>query len=84
VGSKDDERAALQAQLDALDADDADDDEVTISHGNQSFTGTFRRARQVAEAWGIKLFADPPAEPAAPKDSKGAAEVKRFAGRRVS
>jgi hypothetical protein len=84
VGSKDDERAALQAQLDALDADDGDDDEVTISHSGKSFTGTFRRALQVAQAWGIDLIPAPPAEPAAPKDAKGAAEVKRFAGRRVS
>jgi hypothetical protein len=84
VGSRDDERAALQAQLDALDTEDDDTDEVTISHNGQSFTGTWRRALQVASAWGVKLIADPPAEPAPPKDAKGAAEVKRFAGRRVS
>ena len=83
MGSRDEERAALEAQLAALDADDDDGDEVTISHGTQSFTGTFRRAKQVAEAWGIKLFADPPAEPKT-ADPKVAAEAKRFAGRRVS
>lgn len=72
------ERAELEARL-AADDDDDDDDQVTISHGDKSFTGSYRRARDVAGAWGMKLKADPPAD----ADDKPA-EVKRFnAGRRT-
>ena len=83
MGSRDEQRAELQAQIDALDADPDDGDEVTISHGGQTFTGSWRRALGVAAAWGVKLVADAPAEPK--PDAKAAAEVKRFqGGRRVS
>ena len=84
MGSRDDERAALQAQLDALDTEDDDTDEVTISHGGQTFTGTWRRALGVAAAWGVKLVADPPAPKADAKGATTDAEVKRFSGRRIS
>jgi hypothetical protein len=42
------ERAELEAQLAADDADDDDSDEVTIGKADgSSFTGTFRRALQL-------------------------------------
>ena len=73
------DRAELEARL-AADDDDDDDDQVTISHGDQSFTGSFRRAREVAGAWGMKLKADPPPDkPDKPEKDTAA----RFAGRRI-
>ena len=61
---------------------------MTISHGSQSFTGSWKRAIGVAAAWGVKLVADPPADDTAKDGGKGkdaGATVKRFnAGRRVS
>jgi hypothetical protein len=83
-------REDLEAELAALDADDDQGDEVTISHQGQSFTGTWKRALGVAAVWGIKLVADPPADDKTPakgdgKDAKGDGKVTRFvAGRRVS
>ena len=78
------ERADLEARLAADDEGD-DDDEVEIGHGDKTFRGSYRRARGVAAAWGIKLEADPPADKADPKDKdKGDAGGTRFAGRRVS
>ena len=78
------ERAELEARL-AADDDADDDDEVEIGHGDKTFRGSYRRARGVAAAWGIKLEADPPAEPKTdPKGSKGDEGGTRFAGRRVS
>lgn len=74
------ERAELEARL-AADDDDDDDDEVTITHGDNSFKGSFRRARKVAGAWGIKLEADPPAKDDDAKDDKPSST--RFAGRRI-
>ena len=72
------ERAELEARLQA-DDDDDDADEVTISQGDKSVTGTYRRVKGIASAWGLKLEADPP--PAADKDDEG--KPVRF-GRRVS
>ena len=78
-------REELQAQLDALDAEDSgDDDQVTISKGDASFTGPLRKVREVAEAWGLKLKADPPAEPKGDGGSKGKDDGVRAFGRRVS
>ena len=65
--------AAEKAKLD-------DADEVTIQHGDRSFTGPFRRAREVARSWGFDL--EPPAQPAEGDDDKP--KTTRFAGRRVS
>lgn len=75
------ERAELEAQL-AADDDADDDDEVTISHGDKSFKGSYRRARGVAAAWGIKLAADPPDDDDA-DGKKAKPETTRFAGRRI-
>ena len=73
------QRAELEAQL-AADDDADDDDEVTISHGDKTFKGSYRRARKVAGAWGIKLEADPPADD---DDDKAKPASTRFAGRRI-
>lgn len=73
------ERAELEARL-AEDDDDSADDEVTISSEGRTFTGTWRRVQQVAEAWGFPLAK--PAEEADPKD-EGKSGVTKF-GRRVS
>ena len=67
------EEAEKRAKLD-------DADEVSISFGDRSFTGPFRRAREVARSWGFDL--EPPATPANPDDDKN--KTTRFAGRRVS
>jgi len=84
--SRDEQRAALEAQLAALDDDD-DTDEVTIRRGDDSFTGSWRRAVEVAASWGFSLkkppAADPESEPGKGKDKGGPAEVRRFAGRRI-
>jgi hypothetical protein len=72
------ERAELEARLKA-DDDGDDDDEVTISHGDKSVTGTYRRVKGIARAWGLKLEEDPP--PA--EDEDGTGKPVRF-GRRVS
>jgi hypothetical protein len=71
------ERAELEARLKADDDDDDDADEVTISHGDKSVTGSYRRVKGIASAWGLKLEADPP-----PKHDDEEKPV-RF-GRRVS
>ena len=79
-------RAELEAELAALEDDDASDDEVTIRRGDDSFTGTWRRAVQVAKGWGFTLTAPEPEddEDEAPKGKRGG-DVKRFqSGRRVS
>lgn len=80
--SRDEQRADLQAQLDALNDEDDEDDEVSITFPDgRSISGAFRRVREIAEANGFKLKADPPKDP---KDS-GGSNVKRFqTGRRVS
>jgi hypothetical protein len=72
------ERAELEARLKADDDDGDDDDEVTISHGDKSVTGKYRRVKGIASAWGLKLEADPP--PAGKDDDD---KPVRF-GRRVS
>ena len=77
-------REELQAALDALDADDGDDEQVTISKGEASFTGTLRKAREVAEAWGLKLRADPPADDDSGKAKTAKASGTVAFGRRVS
>ena len=74
------ERAELEARL-AADDDAGDDDPVEISHDGKTFKGSFRRARGVARAWGLKLEADPDPDPG-PDDSDPGKAV-RF-GRRVS
>ena len=75
-------RAELEAELAALDDSDDDSDQVTIAHQDgRSFTGTWRRAQQVAASWGFPLLPAPDPEPEdTPKDTP----VKRFAGRRIS
>lgn len=90
MAGKDERRAALEAELAALDADDDDDDEVTIRRGDDSFTGSWRRAVQVAKTWGYSLIpvdVDQPAESGTDakggKGKGGTAEVRRFAGRRI-
>jgi hypothetical protein len=74
------ERAELESRLAADDADDDDGDEVTVSHGDKSVTGSYRRVKGIAKAWGLKLEDDPP--PAA-KDGEGDGKTVRF-GRRTS
>ncbi len=73
------ERRELEERL-AADEDDDDGDEVTISHGDKSVTGSYRRVKGIASAWGLKLEADPP-----PKkdDGDGDGKTVRF-GRRTS
>ena len=71
------ERAELEARLAADDDDEAD--EVEISHGDKKFKGSYKRARGVARAWGVKLEEDPP--PAGEDDPDGGRTV-RF-GRRT-
>jgi len=75
------QRAELEAQL-AADDDDDDDEQVTISHGDRSFTGSMRKARQVGKAWGLKLEADPDPEPGDPpaKPGKVVPAARRFTG----
>jgi hypothetical protein len=73
------ERAELEARLKADDDEDDDGDEVTISHGDKSVTGSYRRVKGIASAWGVKLEADPP--PAADTGDDG--KTVRF-GRRTS
>lgn len=74
------ERAALEKQL--ADDDDADDesDEVSLTFPDgHSFSGSYRRAKEVAAARGFKLKADPK-----PDADEGKTNVKRFnAGRRT-
>ena len=74
------QRAEYEAALAADDEDDTDD-QVTISKGDMSFTGSFRRALGAAEAWGIKLVAEPKPK-AEPKDEGKDKGVTAF-GRRV-
>jgi hypothetical protein len=74
------ERAELEARL-AADDDAGDDDPVEISHDGKTFKGSFRRARGVARAWGLKLEADPDPDPG--PDDDGPGKAVRF-GRRVS
>lgn len=84
------ERAELEARLAADDDEDDDGDEVEIGFNGQTFRGTWKRAQQVAGAWGFKLLPDPP-EPKEGEGVKGGkgskgegGEVRRFAGRRIS
>jgi len=73
------ERRELEERL-AADEDDDDGDEVTISHGDKSVTGSYRRVKGIASAWGLKLEADPPPK----KDGdEGDGKTVRF-GRRTS
>lgn len=82
------ERAELEARLADDDADDDENDEVSLTFPDgHSFTGSYRRAKDVAAARGFKLKADPPAD----DDGKGKGKTGgtvtkgRFqAGRRVS
>lgn len=76
------ERAELEARLAEDDADDDENDEVSLSFPDgTSFTGAFRRAKEVAAARGFKLKEDPKPD----TDPKaGGSNVKRFSGRRVS
>lgn len=60
-----DEHRAAEAERKAK-LDDAD--EVSITRGDMSFTGPFRRAREVARSWGFDL--EPPAKPAEPGEDK--------------
>jgi len=73
------ERRELEERL-AADEDDDDGDEVTVSHGDKSVTGSYRRVKGIASAWGLKLEADPP-----PKKDEGedGGKTVRF-GRRTS
>lgn len=67
-----DEEAERRAKLD-------DADEVQISMGDRSFSGPFRRAREVAKSWGFDL--EPPAKP---DDEGDKPKETRFGGRRIS
>jgi hypothetical protein len=73
------ERRELEERL-AADEDDDDGDEVTVSHGDKSVTGSYRRVKGVAAAWGLKLEADPPPKKA---EDEGDGKTVRF-GRRTS
>jgi hypothetical protein len=77
------ERAKLEAQLAADDADDPEDDQVELQFDDGTgFRGTFRRARSVAKARGFKLDPDPDPAPDETED-EGPKQV-RFGGRRLA
>jgi hypothetical protein len=82
------ERADLEARLAADDEDDDSDDVSVTFPDGFSFSGTFRRAQEVAAAHGFKLKADPkPAdEPKGKSAGKGGTVTQgRFtSGRRIS
>jgi hypothetical protein len=59
------ERAELEARLADDDADDDESDEVTVPMGAGTFTGTFRRARQL----GLVSLPEPKADPKAKRVS---------------
>lgn len=76
-------REEIQAELDALDAEEDDGDEVEIGNKDgQYFRGSFRRAAEVAGAWGIKLKADPPKTDDKGGDGKKPARVSVLSPRR--
>lgn len=81
------ERAELEARLRA-DDDDDESDEVQVGFADGShFRGSWKRAKGVAAARGVKLERDPEDDGQDDEDSKGSeqgGEVKRFAGRRLS
>lgn len=78
-------REEIQAELDALDAEDDDGDEVEIGNKDgQYFRGSYRRAIEVAGAWGLKLKADPPKDDKKDDGKKPAARVSVLSPRRTS
>ena len=85
--SREDRRRELEDELAALEAEDDDSDQVTVTRrGGDSFTGSWRRALKVAESWGVDLV--PKAAPEGkgkPKSGDGDGDtVRRFSGRRIS
>jgi hypothetical protein len=71
------QRADLQAQLDADDDDDDDSDEVTIARADgTSFTGSFKRALQLG-------YVALPASPKAGTKKDEARNVSVFGQRRT-
>lgn len=80
------ERKRMEDALAEDDAQDDEDDEVSLTFPDgHSFTGSYRRAKAVAEARGFKLSPDPKPEGDGKTGSSGASNVKRFqSGRRVS
>ena len=79
------EREALQAQLDADDAED-DDFEVDYSEGDRRARFPHSRRHQVAKDYGFKgiVADDPKPDPKAKKAAdKDELEQRRFAGRRL-
>ena len=75
------ERAELEARLREDDEDDDTDDvEIGFKDGGY-FRGSFRRAVQLGHVTLPSAKPDPEDKPAA---KSGGAEVKRFAGRRIS
>jgi hypothetical protein len=59
------ERDELEARLAEDDAEDDESDEVTVPMGTGTFTGTFRRARQL----GLVSLPEPKADPKAKRVS---------------
>ena len=81
MASRDEQRAELQAALDALDADDDGSDEIEFEAGGKRVRGSFRRVSAIAEAMGFKLIPDPPAETPAKGKAKDSSEtdvIRRF------
>jgi hypothetical protein len=83
------ERAELEARLADDDADDDSDDVSVTFPDGFSFSGTFRRAQEVAAAHGFKLKPDPKPEGDASKGKSagkgGTVTQGRFtSGRRIS
>jgi hypothetical protein len=82
------ERADLEARLAADDEDDDSDDVSVTFPDGFSFSGTFRRAQEVAAAHGFKLKPDPKPADDAPKGKSagkgGNVTQGRFSGRRIS
>ena len=77
----------MQDALEADDAADDDDDEVEVGFGDGSYVkGKFRRVQDAAAARGFKLRPDPEGGKDAGKDKpKGNVTQGRFqSGRRVS
>ncbi len=81
----DEERELIrQHRQSRRDEDDSDEVSITFPDG-RGFTGSWRRAVQVAAAGGFKLAPDPePEGEEKPRKAGGGGNVKRFSGRRIS